>query len=122
MAGGLTLLSYATYRLDPIFIITEGLGLLIYARNRYVVRHDRLKSNAQGRSGTPEIERLRGELGTVVNADTPSTASEPMPLALDSDDVRRLGASVRDRLPNARQDVRGPQWEECWAADKPPNR
>jgi lipid-A-disaccharide synthase-like uncharacterized protein len=37
MAGGLTLLSYAIYRLDPVFIIAEGIGLLIYARNLYFV-------------------------------------------------------------------------------------
>ena len=29
VAGGLTLLSYAVYRLDPVFIIAEGIGLLI---------------------------------------------------------------------------------------------
>jgi len=39
-AGGLTLLSYAIYRLDPVFIIAEGIGLLIYARNLYFVRHN----------------------------------------------------------------------------------
>jgi len=39
VAGGLTLLSYAIYRLDPVFIIAEGIGLLIYARNLYFVRH-----------------------------------------------------------------------------------
>ena len=38
VAGDLTLLSYAVYRLDPVFIIAEGIGLLIYARNLYFVR------------------------------------------------------------------------------------
>jgi lipid-A-disaccharide synthase-like uncharacterized protein len=38
VAGGITLLSYAIYRLDPVFIIAEGLGLIIYARNLYFIR------------------------------------------------------------------------------------
>ena len=33
VAGGLMLLAYATYRLDPVFMLGQGLGLLIYARN-----------------------------------------------------------------------------------------
>ena len=38
VAGGLTLLSYAIFRLDPVFIIAEATGLLIYARNLYFLR------------------------------------------------------------------------------------
>jgi lipid-A-disaccharide synthase-like uncharacterized protein len=33
--GGLTLLAYALYRRDPVFIIGQGAGLFIYARNLY---------------------------------------------------------------------------------------
>ena len=40
VAGGLTLLSYAIYRVDPVFIIAETMGLAIYARNLYFVRVD----------------------------------------------------------------------------------
>ena len=38
VAGGITLLSYAIYRLDPVFIIAEGMGLLIYVRNLSLTR------------------------------------------------------------------------------------
>jgi lipid-A-disaccharide synthase-like uncharacterized protein len=38
VAGAITLLSYAIYRLDPVFIIAEGMGLLIYARNLSFLR------------------------------------------------------------------------------------
>ena len=31
--GGLTLLTYALHRLDPVFILGEGAGIFIYARN-----------------------------------------------------------------------------------------
>ena len=37
VAGGITLLSYAIYRLDPVFIIGEIIGLLIYVRNLYFI-------------------------------------------------------------------------------------
>jgi lipid-A-disaccharide synthase-like uncharacterized protein len=41
VAGAITLLSYAIYRLDPVFIIAEVMGLLIYARNLCFVRRSR---------------------------------------------------------------------------------
>ncbi len=37
LAGGVVLLSYALYRADPIFIIGQATGLLIYGRNLYFV-------------------------------------------------------------------------------------
>ena len=33
IAGGATLLGYALYKRDPVFILGQGAGLLIYARN-----------------------------------------------------------------------------------------
>ncbi len=38
LGGGAVLLSYAIYRLDPVFITGQGLGLLIYARNLALIR------------------------------------------------------------------------------------
>lgn len=38
VAGGLTLLIYAIYRQDPVFILGQGTGLLIYARNLHFIR------------------------------------------------------------------------------------
>mgnify|MGYP001458034313 FL=1 len=35
--GGLTLLSYAIYRKDPVFIVGQSTGLLIYSRNIYLI-------------------------------------------------------------------------------------
>jgi lipid-A-disaccharide synthase-like uncharacterized protein len=37
MAGGALLLLYALYRLDPVFILGQAAGLLIYARNLYFI-------------------------------------------------------------------------------------
>jgi lipid-A-disaccharide synthase-like uncharacterized protein len=37
MGGGITLLAYAIYRLDPIFILGQAAGLFVYARNLYFI-------------------------------------------------------------------------------------
>jgi len=38
IGGGLTLLTYAIYRLDPVFILGQGAGLFVYCRNLYLIR------------------------------------------------------------------------------------
>jgi lipid-A-disaccharide synthase-like uncharacterized protein len=38
IGGGLTLLIYAVYRMDPVFIIGQGAGLFVYLRNLYLIR------------------------------------------------------------------------------------
>jgi lipid-A-disaccharide synthase-like uncharacterized protein len=35
--GGFLLLAYAIYRVDPVFILGQGAGLLIYARNVHFI-------------------------------------------------------------------------------------
>jgi lipid-A-disaccharide synthase-like uncharacterized protein len=37
LGGGLTLLFYAVYRHDPVFILGQGAGLFVYARNLYFI-------------------------------------------------------------------------------------
>lgn len=44
MAGGATLLAYAIHRRDPVFIIGQGTGLIIYFRNLQFVWRDRKNS------------------------------------------------------------------------------
>ena len=41
LGGGLTLLLYAMYRRDPVFIVGQGAGLFVYARNLYFIHHKR---------------------------------------------------------------------------------
>ena len=36
-AGGAMLLAYTIYRMDPVFIIGQATGLVIYARNIYFI-------------------------------------------------------------------------------------
>ena len=39
IGGGLTLFAYAIYRMDPVFILGQGAGVFIYARNLYFIHH-----------------------------------------------------------------------------------
>jgi len=40
LAGGLTLLTYAILRQDPVFIVGQGTGLFIYMRNLVLIRKE----------------------------------------------------------------------------------
>lgn len=44
--GGAMLLAYAIYRVDPVFILGQGTGLLIYARNIHFIWAHKKKSAA----------------------------------------------------------------------------
>ncbi len=37
MSGGLVLLSYAIYRQDPVFILGQSTGVIIYSRNLWLI-------------------------------------------------------------------------------------
>ena len=41
LLGGVTLLSYAIYRMDPVFILGQAFGLLVYSRNLYLIFRER---------------------------------------------------------------------------------
>jgi lipid-A-disaccharide synthase-like uncharacterized protein len=38
IGGGLLLFIYALYRRDPVFIVGQGFGLLVYVRNLYFIK------------------------------------------------------------------------------------
>lgn len=46
IAGGITLSAYAIYRKDPVFIVGQLTGLLIYFRNLYFVVYGQKKHPA----------------------------------------------------------------------------
>jgi lipid-A-disaccharide synthase-like uncharacterized protein len=48
IAGGMTLLAYAIHRRDPVFILGQAGGLLVYFRNLMLIRRTEA---ATGRSG-----------------------------------------------------------------------
>ena len=37
LGGGVVLLAYAIYKMDPVFILGQGLGLIVYLRNLYLI-------------------------------------------------------------------------------------
>ena len=41
LAGGVTLLAYAIYRQDPVFIVGQAGGLFVYSRNLYFIYRER---------------------------------------------------------------------------------
>ncbi|KIX17561.1 lipid-A-disaccharide synthase N-terminal domain-containing protein [Paracoccus sp. 228] len=41
LAGGVTLLAYALWRGDPVFVMGQGLGLFVYLRNLMLIRKHR---------------------------------------------------------------------------------
>jgi lipid-A-disaccharide synthase-like uncharacterized protein len=46
VTGGICMLIYAIHIKDPVFIISQALGLLVYMRNIYLIHHER-KPKAQ---------------------------------------------------------------------------
>ena len=47
LAGGATLFVYALHREDPVFIIGQGAGLFIYARNLWLIRAARRRAETE---------------------------------------------------------------------------
>jgi lipid-A-disaccharide synthase-like uncharacterized protein len=43
IAGGVSLLIYAIHRQDPVFIAGQAGGLLVYVRNLFLIRKERLR-------------------------------------------------------------------------------
>lgn len=41
MAGGVVLLAYALWRRDPVFIFGQALGVVIYARNLWLIHAEK---------------------------------------------------------------------------------
>ncbi len=41
IGGGITILCYAIHRADPVFIVGQACGLVIYLRNIYFLSRDR---------------------------------------------------------------------------------
>jgi lipid-A-disaccharide synthase-like uncharacterized protein len=44
LAGGVTLFAYSIYRLDPVFMLGQGFGLIVYTRNLLLIRRERKRA------------------------------------------------------------------------------
>lgn len=49
LLGGALLLAYAVYRRDPVFILGQGAGLIIYSRNLYLIYREKRTPPETGR-------------------------------------------------------------------------
>ena len=56
LAGGATLLAYAIFRTDPVFIVGQAGGLLIYVRNLHLIYRRRDEQARRARAGSSERE------------------------------------------------------------------
>jgi lipid-A-disaccharide synthase-like uncharacterized protein len=56
LAGGFMLFVYAVYRLDPVFMLGQGSGLFIYARNLHFIRRSRREGEAVMHQGLKPAE------------------------------------------------------------------
>lgn len=54
IAGGLTLLAYAIYRMDPVFIAGQSTGVLIYSRNLYFIHTHKRKQQEEAIDNSSE--------------------------------------------------------------------
>ena len=53
--GGALLFAYAIYRMDPVFILGQGMGLLIYARNIDLIWQNKRHTTILGEATRPQI-------------------------------------------------------------------
>lgn len=44
LAGGIIMTAYAVHRMDPVFIVGQGAGLIVYFRNLMLIRKHHLKA------------------------------------------------------------------------------
>lgn len=51
LLGGLTLLTYASYRQDPVIIVGQGMGLIVYARNLMLVSKAKRRATRRRKPG-----------------------------------------------------------------------
>ncbi|SMC25449.1 Uncharacterized N-terminal domain of lipid-A-disaccharide synthase [Desulfacinum hydrothermale DSM 13146] len=47
--GGALLFAYALWRRDPVFILGQGAGLIIYSRNLYLIYRERGRTHENGK-------------------------------------------------------------------------
>lgn len=54
LAGGLTLLSYAIHKKDPVIVVGQAVGVLIYTRNLFLISQARRQRSAPAKETAAE--------------------------------------------------------------------
>lgn len=52
VAGGVVLLAYAIYKMDPVFITGQGMGLIVYGRNLFLISRER-RTTSEAKLASP---------------------------------------------------------------------
>jgi lipid-A-disaccharide synthase-like uncharacterized protein len=60
LAGGITLLSYAVHRRDPVFIVGQAAGVFIYLRNLYLILRHKRSQNDQSKGRSDDLRIREG--------------------------------------------------------------
>jgi lipid-A-disaccharide synthase-like uncharacterized protein len=84
LAGGLTLLSYALYKEDPVIIVGQSMGAFIYIRNLMLVQKGRQRAERQAARAAAALAAPGPELakaGTTAARAGGDGASTPLPAA-----------------------------------------
>ena len=75
LLGGLTLLSYAIHRRDPVIIVGQAMGLFVYVRNLMLVGKARRRARRRDRSPAagpaPATPEANDRVGTRVPPPAP---------------------------------------------------
>ncbi|MBP8645348.1 MAG: lipid-A-disaccharide synthase N-terminal domain-containing protein [Syntrophobacteraceae bacterium] len=56
LVGGALLTLYAVYRKDPVFIVGQAGGLVVYSRNLYLIYRERSRQAPAPTEGPPPVE------------------------------------------------------------------
>ncbi|MEQ1867427.1 MAG: lipid-A-disaccharide synthase N-terminal domain-containing protein, partial [Micropepsaceae bacterium] len=57
VGGGIVLLVYALYKKDPVFISGQALGLIVYARNLYLIFAERAAAGRENGEEPPSATK-----------------------------------------------------------------
>jgi len=90
IVGGVILLSYAIHRRDPVIIVGQATGLVVYVRNLMLVQRARHRA----------LKRLRNKAQKEAAADTPSPSLLSRPHRLDAP-VQNTAFESSDRTTDA---------------------
>ncbi len=71
LLGGMTLLLYASYRQDPVIILGQGMGLVVYVRNLMLLGKSKRHGEKRRRRSSKDIEVEVGSNSVVVTSPKP---------------------------------------------------
>lgn len=76
LVGGGTLLSYAIYRMDPVIVVGQAMGLIVYTRNLMLVaKKRRREAKRQAREAAASTSLTQPHTGKVHRLDVPERPS-----------------------------------------------